>query len=294
MNGNRGPIAPVMVLALVAAVAGQAVVGCSDAPAASPAPSVAPGPVEPGPVEPGPVEPGPVELGVVPEPLSNQPPPPPPPTTAAPTTTIAVELEPIEAPIAGAAASNRLLMIGDAVLAASAPRNDDAMCDELAGLGWVVAIDAEPGRFVDFGRRVLEARMPPAEPADWGAAAVMLGNMFDGDLEAYTDELRSVLDRLAPRPTIVFTISEVSDETAEINAVIRALPRSRPQVVVADWAAVSAENPDRFLRDGGFVPTSRGVDRLVALAAEVLGEVAPSDRGECLPSLFTDDSAIVL
>ena len=55
------------------------------------------------------------------------------------------------------AEGNRVLLIGDSILASTATRYGREMCDALNPLGWSVEVDAEPGRFVEFGNKVLSA-----------------------------------------------------------------------------------------------------------------------------------------
>jgi hypothetical protein len=240
--------------------------------------------------------PGTVALGEFPEPLSDRTPPPAPPTAATTSTTTTTEprLTPIVGPIVDAVVGNRVLVIGDTVMAQTAPRNDGIMCDILNGFGWDVEIDAEPGRFVDFGQRVLDARLDPADGQPWDVGAVLLGSHFDGDLDAYRRELDAILDRLSPRPTIVYTLSEINPDAIAINEVIRALPSARPNVVIIEWAEATGLEPDLLLEDGGPKPTAEGAGRLVLFTAATLGRYPPEGGGECLPPAFTDDSAIIL
>jgi hypothetical protein len=240
-----------------------------------------------------------VALGELPEAVSTGDPIPAPPTT--PTTTIEpIEpIEPIEGILADAVDEHRLLLIGDTVLAATAPRNDGAMCDSLAGFGWTVEIAAEPGRFVEFGQQVLDELEPAPDAEQWDVVGVMLGNHFDGDAQAFADEYDALLDRLSPRPTLVYTLTELTDDSAALNRVIRAKAGQRPNVVVADWAAETETESarDDLLDDGGPQLTNDGSDQLVLLTAALLGKTPGGEQGEsgeCLPSVFTDDSAIVL
>lgn len=202
--------------------------------------------------------------------------------------------EPIEGPVGDLVNGNRVIAIGDTVLAATAPRNGGTMCEVLNGFGWDVEVDAEPGRFVDFGTEVLDERLRPDDGVDWDAAVVFLGNHFDGDLDAYIVTLDDILDRLAPRPTIVFTMSELDAEHAQLNAVIRERPRFHLHAIVVDWAEFSSGDPEVVLRDGGPQLTEEGAARLVVYVAGALGQAPGDGVGECLPSDFTDDSAIVL
>ena len=51
---------------------------------------------------------------------------------------------------------NRILIIGDSIMASTSSRYGGQMCDALVPLGWEVAVEAEPSRFIDFGNRVLD------------------------------------------------------------------------------------------------------------------------------------------
>ncbi len=53
----------------------------------------------------------------------------------------------------------RVLMIGDSIMASTSSRYGGEMCKELVPRGWDVEMDAESGRFVDFGDRVLDSRL---------------------------------------------------------------------------------------------------------------------------------------
>jgi hypothetical protein len=240
-----------------------------------------------------------VALGRLPEPLSNLGSVPTPPTTPVPTA--APTTEPIPEPVAGAIADSvigsRVLLIGDTVLASTSLRNDGTMCEVLASFGWTVEIAAEPGRFIEFGDVVLDQRLEPSDAAPWDVAGVMLGNQFDGDLAAFTRRLETLLQRLAPRPTIVFTLSELDDDAAAINEIIRALPGSFRNVVVVDWAEATEANPELLADQNRPQLTGQGSEVLVLYTAAALGKTPAGEQGvsgECLPSVFVDDSAIVL
>ncbi len=238
--------------------------------------------------------PGTVAIGDMPQPLSDRPTVPT--SSTDPTTTVVATTEPAREPIVGpvgdAVLGNRLLLIGDGVLASTAPRFGGIACDVLVGFGWAVEVAAEPGRFVDFGGDVLDGRLRPG--TDWDAAVVMLGNQYDGDIARFERELTGMIERLAPRPVVVFTLSDVAGDRTEINDLIRDLPRFTPHVVVVDWAEITAAEPDQLLDDGGPALTEEGSGRLVLFMAAALGE-APGDLGgECLEPVFVDDSAIVL
>jgi hypothetical protein len=209
------------------------------------------------------------------------------------TTTTLPALEPITGPIGGEVFGNRILLIGDTVLASTAPRHDGAMCDVLEAFGWQAEIEAEFGRFVEFGRTVVDALVTTTEP-DWDAAAVMLGNHFDGDLDNFETELNDLIAALSPRPTLVYTLAEVTTDRAALNAIIRNLPRFHPNVVVLDFADVVDAEPDVVLADTPSGLSEEGLGRLALHTAATLGEAPTTDGAGCLPPVFVDDSAIVI
>lgn len=240
-----------------------------------------------------------VALGQLPEPLSDTSsipaPPTTPPASVAPTTQ--APRQPVAGAIADAVVGYRVLLIGDTLLASTAPRNDGIMCDVLSDFGWTVEIAAEPGRFIEFGHEVLDERLLPTDGEPWDVVALMFGNHFGGDLDGFVRQLETMLQRLSPRPTIVYTLSEVNDDAVVINAFIRELPRSFPSVVVVDWAAATEARPIDLLDGDGPQLTEEGSGLLAQYTAAALGKTLRGElgqSGECLASLFVDDSAIVL
>ena len=189
---------------------------------------------------------------------------------------------------------NRLIVIGDSITASIARRYGGEMCFALLPFGWAVEVNAEVARFVDFGTRVLDRRLRPDSGVDWDAAVVFLGSNYGGDQERYRAELFDILDRLAPRPTVLVTVTEFRTNRAEVNEVVRSMVDYYPQVQVLDWAVITAE--DRSLLSGdGLHLSADGRARLAIELAAMLGQ-APSTNGdvpagECLSSSFTDDSA---
>lgn len=236
-------------------------------------------------------------MGALPGPPSDRPTVPPPPTTSgmspasAPAAT-ATPPEPIVGPIGDVVDGDRLLVIGDEVMASIAPRFGGIACDVIPGFGWTVEIAAEPGRFVGFADEVLDARLRPG--TDWDVIAVMLGNQFEGSVFTYGQRLTAVVERVAPRPVLVYTVSEIGPERSDLNQLIRGLPEFHPNVVVVDWAEITAAEPERLLADGGPELTEEGSGRLVLFTAAALGEAPGGATGECLPPIFTDDSTIVI
>ena len=189
------------------------------------------------------------------------------------------------------APGNRVLIIGDSIIASTSSRYGRQMCDELVPLGWQVAVEAEPSRFVEFGNRVLDRVLDddPTPETDWHAAVVFLGSNYRGDPFAYAIELEEILDRLAPRPTVLFTVTEYRSNYAAVNDVIRGLAEEYDNVTLLDWKQI-AEEPG-VLSGDRLHPTDLGREVLAQAVAGALGPVSIGD-GECLRSVFRDDSGI--
>ena len=72
---------------------------------------------------------------------------------------------------------NRVIIIGDSVMASTSRRYGNTMCGALVPLGWQVELDAETSRFIQFGNKVLDKRLS----AGWDASVILLGNNYGGD-----------------------------------------------------------------------------------------------------------------
>jgi hypothetical protein len=181
-------------------------------------------------------------------------------------------------------------MIGDSILASTSSRYGNHMCEAVVPLGWQVAVEAEPSRFVDFGNLVLDKLLPDdVEPEDdWDAAVVFLGSNYGGNALRYEAELVKILDRLAPRPVVLFTVTEYRPNYVEVNEVVRRLGAERDNVTVLDWASISAS--PGVLSGDRLHPTDSGRRVLAESVAVALGPV--EGEGECLRSTFRDDSSV--
>jgi hypothetical protein len=186
---------------------------------------------------------------------------------------------------------NRVIAIGDSILASTSTRYGGEMCAALTELGWSVEVDAEPGRFVRFGNQVLRQRLTESTPEDedFDAAIVHLGSNYGSDRDEYYDELNEILFRLAPRPTLLLTVTEYRPAWAEVNSVIDELSALYDNVIVIDWGKI-ARTPGVLSRDG-LHPGNEGEAVLVEQLAVALGR-AGTTPGDCLRSSFTDDSAV--
>jgi hypothetical protein len=231
-----------------------------------------------------------VVIGGLPGPFSDTTVPGQAPTTAATTTTTEAAVAPIVAPLVDDVDDHRVLLVGDTALWTTTPRFDGIMCDLVTEFGWDVAIEAEPGRTIDFADQVLDERLDD----DWDVVGLMFGHHIATTVDAFERTLIAVLDRLEPRPTLLYTVAEIDEDQVGVNRVLREQADSRPNVIIIDWAAAANEEPELLLDDGGPAPTEEGAGRLALFTVATLGEVPDTEPGECLEPVFADDSAIVL
>lgn len=231
-----------------------------------------------------------VAIGGLPGPLSDTTVPTLPDISIESTTTTVDEAEPITGPLVDEVLGHRVLLIGDTALAATTSRAGGIMCDVVTGFGWDIDIEAEPGRPLSFADEVLDELLAD----DWDVVGLMFGHHLEDTVEGFEQELETVLDRLSPRPVILITVAELGEEQVEVNRVLRAQERSRPNVVVLDWAEATSIEPELLLDDGGPGLTEEGSGRLALFTAAVLSSTPGGDPGTCIEPVFTDDSAIVL
>jgi len=192
----------------------------------------------------------------------------------------------LDGPVLGTVASgNRLLVLGDSILAGTASRYGGAMCDGLTPLGWRVAVEAEAGQMVGFGRTVLRDRIYEG----WDAAVVFLGTNYGGSASLYEKDLTAIVKSLSPRPTLLLTASLFRPTMQQVNQVIRIVASKNSNVSVLDWSTTSVQTG--VLNRDKIHPTDAGRQVLVSSIASALGE-APTGPGACLPSKFTDDSLV--
>jgi hypothetical protein len=185
-----------------------------------------------------------------------------------------------------AAEGPRILMIGDSIMAALSRRYSNLACKKLTPLGWQMSIEAEIGRAVEFGPRVLAAKMDET----WHAAVVFLGTNYWRDQDKYEADLVRVLDRLAPRPTVLISVSEWRNEQREVNEVIADQVLNRDNVWFIDWRTIS--RTPGVLSSDDIHPSNEGNQLLVTLLAETLGRAPGDAQGACLPSEFGDDQLL--
>ena len=181
---------------------------------------------------------------------------------------------------------NRVLMIGDSVLAGTARRYGGESCAQLVPLGWQVEIDAEPGRFIDFAERVINERIT----ADFDAVVILIGTNYGDDKKVFEDYYSRMLDKIGDIPTLLLTVTRYKETIDEVNQVIRDLASSHANVSVLDWSKLSSEAG--MLRSDDIHPSDEGRVVLATSIAKALGK-APVMPGDCLDSDFTDDSAVL-
>lgn len=179
---------------------------------------------------------------------------------------------------------NRVIMLGDSVLASTAERYSNDMCEALVPLGWEVELNAESGRAIQWGNFVLDFRLDE----QWDLAVVFLGNNYGDNQRYYFDQLSRIVDRLSPIPILVLTVSEFKETRLEVNEAIFEVAVRSPNVYVLDWAVVS-ELDSSLTGSDGLHLTVDGRERLANEVALALG-TAPAGRGDCLPSDFENDS----
>ena len=192
----------------------------------------------------------------------------------------------LSGPIIGTVATgNRVLIIGDSIIAGTASRYGGAMCAGLVPLGWRVAVEAEAGKMTGFGRTVLRDRLYEG----WDAAVVFLGTNYSGSAAIYEKDLTAIVTSLAPRPTLLLTTTLYRTQMQEVNNVIRLVASKNSHVSVLDWGTTSTQvgvlNKDKIH------PTTAGRQVLVSSIVAAMG-TAPSGAGSCLPSKYTDDSSV--
>ncbi|HUC32107.1 MAG TPA: hypothetical protein VMS14_01815 [Ilumatobacteraceae bacterium] len=179
---------------------------------------------------------------------------------------------------------NRVIMIGDSVMASTSERYSDDMCGALVPLGWQVEMDAETGRFAEFGDEVLDARLS----AGWDTAVILLGNNYRGNQQQYREQMDELVERLSPRPVVLLTVSEFEPSRVKVNEVIFELAQKYDNVLIVDWGATTAADQSLVGADGLHL-TTKGRASLAGEVALALGP-APVGPGECLDTEFDDDS----
>lgn len=180
----------------------------------------------------------------------------------------------------------RLLMIGDSIFAAVSRRYSNMACDRLVPLGWQVAVEAERGRFIDLGLRVVKKKLPQG----FDAAVLFLGTNYGKKQDVYKEYLDKILDELAPRPVIILTATEYKPFIQEVNAVIEEEVKTRDNLWLVDWREIS-KAPGILWKDG-IHPVDAGNVLLMDSIIKVLGNAPGGEPGDCLKVEFKDDAPL--
>ena len=183
-----------------------------------------------------------------------------------------------------AAEGPRLLMVGDSIFAALATRYGDLACKTLNPQGWQVSVEAEVGRFIDLGLRIVKRKMPQG----FDAVVFLMGTNYRDDQADYRATLVEILDQLSSIPVVILTASEHRFEITEVNDVIIEQVGQRDNVWLIDWRRLS-KKPGVLSKDS-IHPSEDGEIYLLSEIAAVLGTAPGNARGTCLPSEFVADS----
>lgn len=180
---------------------------------------------------------------------------------------------------------NRVIVIGDSIAASTSDRYSGETCAALGAAGWLVEIDAEAGRHVEFGVTVVDERLPEAE---FDAAVVMLGSNYRGNPAVYEAGLRHIVAALAPRPTVLMTVTEFREDRVEVNTIIRAVAAEYDNVRIVDWAAATAGDSGLLVGDGLHLNPA-GRKRFAELITTALGGWTGTGYTGCVASRYTAD-----
>jgi lysophospholipase L1-like esterase len=139
--------------------------------------------------------------------------------------------------------------------------------------GWDLRFDARVGRAFPEGIDLVHENR-----ANIGQAAIIvLGHNYwgGGKIYGYLDQMMA--DMRDVQRVIFVTVAEWSPAQVEVNRAIRALPKTYPNVVVADWAAVLAADPQFLIPDHVHL-TAAGDVALANLLAIMLGPARPNGK----------------
>ena len=188
-------------------------------------------------------------------------------------------------PVGGRVDGNRVLLVGDSILASTAKRYGNEMCNTLEPLGWQVAVEAEPGRFAEFGVRVLQSRID----AIWDVVVVYLGTNYEGNESSLRTQFEKMFETTRGVETVVLTTGVFRDAQKTVNKVIREVAGEFDHVNVLDWAPVTKvkgiNSADKIhLSDLGRAALAQTIGRAL--------DYAPYREASCLDPRVRDDSAI--
>jgi len=198
-----------------------------------------------------------------------------------------VKFPKLEGAVLGSVAQgNKLLMIGDSIMASISKRYGNEACGLMVPQGWNVALEAEAGQFAEFAGKVLDLRWSEG----WDAVVIGLGSNYDGNKDRYRTAMEKAIARVSPLPILLVNTTEFRSKQAEVNAIIEELVAANENITLLDWRTISA---NRSLRSNDGIPPSP--DGRVALATAIARAVgvAPTAPGDCMKVNFQDDSRVL-
>jgi hypothetical protein len=186
-------------------------------------------------------------------------------------------------PFALPAGDGTVYAVGDSVLLGT----KDYLPTTLGG--WDLRLDARVGRTMPEGLSIISDNR-----ASIGQAMIIcLGHNYGGGGKfiSYLDQLMAMTPKV--QRVIVMTVAEWSPAQVEVNRAVRALPAIYSNVVVADWQAVVAANP-QFLISDHVHPTAAGRVALANLLGVLLGPAKPNGRSVPPPRILPlpDDAPV--
>ncbi len=144
--------------------------------------------------------------------------------------------------------------------------------------GWTVVVDGKVGRRMPEGIALLDANADRLTQV----VVILLGHNYGGGGSAWSS-ISGMLARTGGVERVVLvTVAEWSPAQREVNDAIRHAANVYPNVVIADWAAVTAANPGYLARDRVHV-TGQGAWALAQLIATVTGPLPDLGRGPFPP-----------
>ena len=182
---------------------------------------------------------------------------------------------------------SRVLIIGDSIIASTSSRYGNEMCTTLTKLGWQVAVEAQAGEFIDFAQKVVGRRLEDG----WDAVVLFLGTNFDGNAKHFDDSLRETIAAIGPTPLVILTTGEFRSQQRVVNDLIRRVALDFPHMTLLDWSQI-AKNPGVIGSDGVHL-TANGRDVLVTSIARALEFAPDRNNGQCLDSVFRNDSKVI-
>ena len=184
------------------------------------------------------------------------------------------------------ATGNRLLIIGDSIVASISKRYGNEACGLMVPQGWKVALEAEAGQFAEFGSKVLDRRWNEG----WDAVVLVLGTNYDGNKTRYRTAMEKILAKIAPTPVLLLNTTEFRSKQAQVNEIIEELVAANKNATLLDWRTISATRSVRA--NDGIHPSDDGRVVLATAIARAVG-VAPVSPGDCMKPYFQDDSRVL-